>query len=312
MGDPLDLPIYFCNFTIQQIAMKSYDSRHSEEIVVPKLENFIDENHDQEFFVYYGMRSGHGPFNTPIRFRNKSKVGMLGEMIMEADEIVGRVLTRLESNNIADDTLVIFMSDNGPSASSSKILEEFGHNQKVIDLPDGRTIELAGGKGGQGEAGHRTPFLWRYPARFSPTELYDPMTPVSTVDIYATLAELIDYDLDCNEAPDSRSLVQYLDTGRPNAQLRDRPILTQAPNQGAYAAIRKKDAKYVPGTRELYNLTKDPETKNNLYGKQGMQGMMNHLDSWLEKWLEHLEKREIATKNGASKNCYPQFKKFLN
>ena len=261
-GDPLDLPIYFCNFAIQQIAMKSYDSRHSEEIVVPKLENFIDENSDKEFFVYYGMRSGHGPFNTPIRFRDQTSVGMLGEMIMEADEIVGRVLDRLEENGIADDTLVIFMSDNGPSSSSGKILDEFGHNQKQVDLPDGTTMELAGGKGGQGEAGHRTPFLWRYPRRFAATTIYDPMTPVSTVDIYATLAELIEYDLECNEAPDSRSLVQYLETGRPNAELRDKPILTQAPKQDGNVAIRKKDAKYIPGTKELYNLSLDPQTKN--------------------------------------------------
>ena len=76
------------------------------------------------------------------------------------------------------------------------------------------------------------------------------------------LAELIEYDLECNEAPDSRSLVQYLETGRPNAELRDKPILTQAPKQDGNVAIRKKDAKYIPGTKELYNLSLDPETKN--------------------------------------------------
>ncbi|CBY41988.1 unnamed protein product [Oikopleura dioica] len=311
-GDPLDLSIYFCNFAIQQIAMKSYDSRHSEEMVVPKLENFIDENAEKEFFVYYGLRSGHGPFNTPIRFRNQTSVGMLGEMIKEADEIVGRVLGKLESNGIADDTLVIFMSDNGPSSSSSNILEKFGHNQKQLDLED-ETIELAGGKGGQGEAGHRTPFLWRYPSRFAPRSIYDPTVPVSTVDIYATLAELIKYDLDCNEAPDSRSLVHYLDTGRPNAELEDKPILTHAPKTGANASIRKKNAKYVPGTKELYNLSSDPETKNNLYNKKEFQGMISYLDTFLKDWLQYLDEREITTKNGSKKNsCFPQFERFKN
>ena len=191
-GDDLDLPIFFCNFAIQQIAMKSYDSRHNEEMVVPKLEKFIEDNKEEEFFVYYGLRSGHGPFNTPFRFRNQTQVGMLGEMIMEADEIVGRVLNKLEENGIADDTLVMFLSDNGPAKSD--ILAEFGHNQNQLDLED-RSITLAGGKGGQGEAGHRTPFLWRYPNRFSPRSIYDPKVPVSTIDIYATLAELIGYDL---------------------------------------------------------------------------------------------------------------------
>ena len=41
--------------------------------------------------------------------------------------------------------------------------------------------------------------------------------------------------------------------------------------------------------------------------------MIRHLDSWLEEWLEHLEEREIATKNGAEKNsCFPQFRRFNN
>jgi len=51
------------------------------------------------------MRSGHRPFNTPIRFRNKSKAGMVGEMILEADEIVGKIVEELKTNNILDDTV---------------------------------------------------------------------------------------------------------------------------------------------------------------------------------------------------------------
>ena len=175
--------------------MKSYDSRHSEEKIIPKLEKFIDDNKDDEFFVYYGMRSGHGPFNTPIRFRNQTQAGMLGEMIMEADEIVGRIMARLEAHGIADDTLVMFMSDNGPNSSADNINEAFGHNQRRLDLPKG-SIVLPGGKNGHDEGGNRTPFLRRYPNRFPARNIYDPKVPVSTVDIYATLAELIEYDLE--------------------------------------------------------------------------------------------------------------------
>ena len=162
-GDILDLGIYFCNYALQTVAMKSYDSRHAEEKIVPKLLNFIDENADEKFYVYYGMRSGHGPFNTPERFRNQTEVGTLGEMIMEADEIVGRILARLEDHGIADDTLIMFMSDNGPMSTSENIFENLGHNQKQMDLPDGSSIRFSGTKNSQDEGGHRTPFLWRYP-----------------------------------------------------------------------------------------------------------------------------------------------------
>ena len=108
------------------------------------------------------------------------------------------------------------------------------------------------------------------------------------VDIYATLAELIEYDLgtfsseiliiwiphffrrisfvetkkDCNEAPDSRSLVQYLETGEPSEEVQRKPIMTHANIRGVNASLRKKEFKYVPGTRELYNLSFDPATEH--------------------------------------------------
>ena len=55
--------------------------------------------------MYYGMRSGHRPFNTPLRFRGKTKVGIVGEMIMEADEIVGRILDQLKESGVDDNTV---------------------------------------------------------------------------------------------------------------------------------------------------------------------------------------------------------------
>merc|ERR1719215_1892372 len=310
-GDILDLGIYFCNYALETVAMKSYDSRHAEEKVVPKLVNFIDENADEEFFVYYGMRSGHGPYNTPERFRNQTEVGMLGEMIMEADEIVGRILTKLESHGIADDTLIMFMSDNGPNASAEDIFEKLGHNQRQMDLPDGTSVVFPGKKNGQDEAGHRTPFLWRYPSRFTPKSIYDPKVPISTVDVYATLAELIDYDLECNEAPDSRSLVTYLETGKANAELQQKPIMTHANERGNQASLRRKNFKYVPAEKALYNLIWDPEAKNNLFYDEEQQPFVAYLDDYLKDWLAHLEARESATEKGKKKeSCFPEFQRY--
>jgi len=297
-GDILDLGIYFCNYGIEALAMKSYDSRLAEEKVVPKLENFIDEHADEEFFVYYGMRSGHGPYNTPERFRNQTEVGMLGEMIMEADEIVGRILTKLEDHGIADDTLMMFMSDNGPNSSAEDIFNALGHNQRQMDLPDGTSIRLPGKKNSQDEAGNRTPFLWRYPNRFSPKSIYDPKVPVSTVDVYATLAELINYDLECNEAPDSRSLVSYLETGEADAELQQKPIMTHA-NQRA--------------ENGLYNLLWDPETKNNLFYDVDKQALVAHMDNYLNDWLAHLAARDAATEKGKKRDsCFPEFHRFTH
>jgi len=307
-GNLLDLPIYYCHHAIQQIAMKSYDSRYDEERTIPKLEKFIDDHAEEPFMVYYGMRSGHGPFNTPERFRNKTEIGIVGEMIMETDELVGRVLARLEENGIDDNTLVMFMSDNGPSNSAAKIEQILGHNQRRLDMPDGTHVTLAEGKNTQGEAGHRTPFLWRLPSRFSQRTINDQQFPVSTTDVYATLAELIGYDLDCNEAPDSRSFLDYMLTGEPSQEIKKSAIMTHAYQAGNNASLRKNSMKYVPGNEALFDLLNDQETKNNLFNNPEQAAVIEHMDTYLNDWLQHIEKREAATQKGLVKDsCYPAF-----
>ena len=141
--------------------------------------------------------------------------------------------------------------------------------------------------------------------------IYEPKVQVSSIDIYATLAELIDYDLNCNEAPDSRSLVSYLETGEASDEVKNKPIMTHAYTPGNVVAIRKNNMKYVPGVKELFNVWFDPEEKNNLYNDENQASYISHIDKYLNDWLEHVELREEATRKGAEKEiCYPQFKRF--
>ena len=64
---------YIANFG----PFQSYDSRTVEQVIYPKVIDFINENAKQRdpFFIYYGMRSGHRPFNSPLKFRNKTEAG---------------------------------------------------------------------------------------------------------------------------------------------------------------------------------------------------------------------------------------------
>jgi hypothetical protein len=57
-------------------------------------------------------------------------------------------------------------------------------------------------------------------------------------------------------------LVQYLETGEPSEEIQKKPIMTHANIRGVNASLRKKEFKYVPGTKELYNLSWDPATQN--------------------------------------------------
>jgi arylsulfatase A len=147
MANATDLPLYYMTWMRQNIAGKTFDSRNVEQEVSQKVLNFIDEHHEQPFFAYYAMHSGHAPFNSPERFRNQTEAGIFGEVVMEADEVVGNILDKLEEHEIADDTLVIFMTDNGPTITGKQIKELFGHDQWRLDLPETgelpeRTVQL--------------------------------------------------------------------------------------------------------------------------------------------------------------------------
>jgi arylsulfatase A-like enzyme len=147
MVNATELPLYYMTWMRQNIAGKTFDSRNVEQEVSQRVLNFIDENHEEPFFAYYALHSGHAPFNSAEKFRNQTEAGIFGEVIMEADEIVGQIMDKLEEHEIANDTLVILMTDNGPTITGEQIKEQFGHNQWLVDLPESenlpaRTVQL--------------------------------------------------------------------------------------------------------------------------------------------------------------------------
>ena len=134
---------------------------------------------------------------------------------------------------------------------------------------------------------------------------------------------MIDYDLGCNEAPDSRSLLSYLETGEASQEVKKKPILTHAYTPGVEsdlknAAIRKENMKYIPGSEELYNIEFDPEENHNVFHKswnpennENRIKFIAYLDDYMKDWLNHIDAREEATKRGRDQeNCYPQFERF--
>ena len=99
------------------------------------------------------------------------------------------------------------MSDNGADQSRNFAKNMYGHDQNSIDFK-GEHISLRKGKNNPFEGGHRLPFMWRFPKMF-PSQVNE-NSVVSYVDVYRTLADLIGYTPECNEGPDSRSLMSVL------------------------------------------------------------------------------------------------------
>ena len=206
------------------------------------------------FFLYLPYTSPHKPVIPMEQFRGKGRAGAYGEFMIETDWHVGRLLDFLEHDKIANNTIVLFSSDNGPERTWTERKEKFGHASNHIFREGKRSIY---------EGGHRVPFIVRWPAGIvNPGRLC--AQPVCQTDVLATLAELLDDVLPINAGEDSQSFLSALTSQKTDSRL---PIIHHG-SSGQFA-IRDRQWKLVMGkqksqNRELYNLLNDPEEMVNV------------------------------------------------
>lgn len=136
---------------------------------------FIERNHDRPFFFYLAHSMPHVPLFVSDKFKNKSGAGLYGDVISEIDWSVGQVLDTLERNRLAQNTFIIFMSDNGPWLA-------YGNHA-------GSAGPLREGKLTAWEGGTRVPCLMRWPAQLAAGTASDAM--LMTIDLLPTLAKRI-------------------------------------------------------------------------------------------------------------------------
>jgi arylsulfatase A-like enzyme len=202
----------------------------------------------QPFLLYLPLTAPHTPIAVAPEWRNKSGLCTYADFVMEMDAIVGRVLDTLHKSGQADNTLVIFTSDNGCSPHGVKPSLEVGH------FPSG---PLRGYKASVYEGGHRVPFIVRWPAVTRAGSVCGQL--VHQADIMATLADIFGAKLPDNAGEDSFSLLPLLKGGdKPT-----RPHAVSCASSGV-PGLRRGDWKYIlAATPELYNLADDiGETKN--------------------------------------------------
>ncbi|MDH3441018.1 MAG: sulfatase-like hydrolase/transferase, partial [Gammaproteobacteria bacterium] len=134
--------------------------------------NFIERNQAGPFFAFVSLTAPHVPLHPSAAFVGTSARGLYGDTIHEIDEGVGRILSKLTELGIDNNTLVIFVSDNGPWL-------EYG-------IDGGSAGPLGGGKEGQFEGGIRVPALMRWPGELSGGTVIS--EPVTGADLWPTLA----------------------------------------------------------------------------------------------------------------------------
>jgi arylsulfatase A-like enzyme len=221
----------------------------------------------QPFFLYLPLNSPHTPIVPSKDWQGKSGLGDYADFVMETDWAVGEVLAALDAVGIAENTLVIFTSDNGCSpAAGTPQLEKQGHYASGPHR---------GYKADIWDGGHRVPFFVRWPAKVKAGSTST--QPVCHVDLMATCAELLGVKLAANAGEDSVSLLPALsgatDTTRAivhhsiNGRFAIREgrwKLCLCPGSGGWGKPGDADAAKagLPDT-QLYDLSTDlGETKN--------------------------------------------------
>lgn len=187
---------------------------------------------DQPLFLYWALTAPHTPWLPSEEFRDKSGAGMYGDFTMMVDAMVGRVLAALDDQKL-ENTIVILTSDNGPTWYPEDV-ERTGHDSAGA---------YRGMKGLHWEAGHRVPFIVRWPGKVKAGATSAQL--VGFTDVAATLAEISGATLGEEDAPDSFSFARVL-TGE---RREDQPIRASLVVGNS---IRMGDWKYIEGRENLF------------------------------------------------------------
>lgn len=227
---------------------------------------------EKPFFLYFAPVAIHFPYTPSGKTKGKSGCGLYGDWIHELDLSVGRILDTLDRMKVADNTLVIFTSDNGG------VLLDKGDRPEAVAYRAGLRCNgnWRGRKHSIYEGGFRVPFLVRWPGHVPAGTVCDEM--ISLVDMYSTIAAVIDRQVAADEevAEDSFNALSAM-LGVPSVKPVRTSMILHSPN-GNFA-IRQGPWKYIEGKAsstlkkvprrdelhaQLYNLQEDPGEQNNV------------------------------------------------
>jgi len=226
------------------------------QLFLQKAKQFVVDNKERPFFLYYGLHQPHVPRVPNERFIGKSGMGPRGDVILEADWCVDEFLKELDRLGLAENTIVILTSDNGP------VLDD-GYKDQAVELvgkhrPAG---PLRGWKTTMYDGGVRVPFMLRWPAMVKPG-VSDAF--VCQMDLLASFAGLLGQTYP--DKLDSRNTLKAFlgKSKKGREELVIEGMFNYAYRKGDWALIPpyRKQTEY-----QLYNLKEDIGQKHNLADK---------------------------------------------
>jgi len=177
------------------------DQTHLTTWYTQRAVDFIEKSKDRPFLVYVPHSMPHVPLYVSEKFRGKSKRGIYGDVIMEIDWSMGRILGTLKRLGLDDNTLVIYTADNGPWLS-------YGDHA-------GCALPLREGKGTMFDGGCREACIMRWPGKIPAGRVCRQVA--GTIDVLPTIAEIIDVELPGDRIIDGRSILPLM-KGTPGAR----------------------------------------------------------------------------------------------
>ena len=230
------------------------------DVLMAETKRFIKENKAKPFFLFYSSQDIHVPRMPNPRFQGKSELSYRGDAMVQLDWTVGEIMKTLNEQGLADNTILIFSSDNGP-------VYDDGYKDGTTVLTSTQEVDRGhdasgiyqGGKYQIYEGGTRVPLIVRWPGKIEPG-VSDAL--LTQVDFLASFAKMLMLEIPQGEAIDSRAEWETL-LGQD--KVGSEMILEQARG----LALRQGDWKYIEpakkkGTAELYNLKDDPSEQKNV------------------------------------------------
>ncbi len=159
-----------------------------------------DAKAGKPFFLYLPLNAPHTPIAPSPEWQGKSGLNPYADYVMETDATLGAVMEALEKNGVAENTLLIFTSDNGcsPQADFPALLAK-GHNP---------SYHFRGHKADIWDGGHRIPFIVRWPGKVQPGSSSEQL--ICLTDLMATCASILGVKLPDNAGEDSVSMMMAL------------------------------------------------------------------------------------------------------
>ncbi|HSP42793.1 MAG TPA: sulfatase-like hydrolase/transferase, partial [Luteolibacter sp.] len=271
---------------------------------IEKSNAWIEANRDQPFFLFFASHDLHVPRMPHERFQGKSGLGYRGDSILQLDWCVGELMKTLDRLGLAEKTLVVFCSDNGP------VMDDGYKDEALEKLGDHRAAgPFRGGKYSVYEGGTRTPFITRWKGRVEPG-VSDEI--VCTIDLAASFAAMTGTPLPDDSFLDSFDVSGAL-LGNPGAKGREHLIQQDNGARGNYGfrvgnwKLLRHDSKTTRNREVERQLANNPVPRFMLFDLAKDPGETANVIKQHPEVAERMKQRlEGYIKSGRSRPALPE------